>query len=132
MCAPPELRTTTPSPTTELVSVVPLGGSVSAAVDGVELGADDVLVVLPVVVDAVAVPVVVVAVLPEVVDDVGSVAVPVALAVLPEAVESAEPVALLASVPASGVAHATPGLVATAIPTPNATANAPTRPTYIP
>jgi hypothetical protein len=34
------------------------------------------------------------------------------------------------SVPDSS-AHATPGVVATAVPTPNATANAPTRPTYL-
>jgi hypothetical protein len=33
--------------------------------------------------------------------------------------------------PASGSAHATPGVLATAAPTPNATANAPTRPTYL-
>jgi hypothetical protein len=32
--------------------------------------------------------------------------------------------------PDSGLAHATPGVVATAVPMPNATANAPTRPTY--
>jgi hypothetical protein len=31
---------------------------------------------------------------------------------------------------ASGVAHANPGVVATAMPTPRATANAPTRPMY--
>jgi hypothetical protein len=30
----------------------------------------------------------------------------------------------------SGLAHAAPGVVATAVPMPNATANAPTRPTY--
>jgi hypothetical protein len=36
-----------------------------------------------------------------------------------------EPVELFG---ASGLAHATPGVVATAIPTPSATANAPTRP----
>jgi hypothetical protein len=102
-----------------------LGGCVSVA--------DDVFAVLSVVVDDVdggdAVPVV--AVVSVVVGGVDSVAVPVVFAVLSDAVESAEPVALLASVPVSGVAHATPGLVATAIPTPNATAKAPTRPTYI-
>ena len=42
-------------------------------------------------------------------------------------VESGALVALALS--GSGVAHATPGVVATAIPTPSATANAPTRPT---
>ena len=41
-------------------------------------------------------------------------------------VESGALVALALS--GSGVAHATPGVVATAIPTPSATANAPTRP----
>jgi len=41
-------------------------------------------------------------------------------------VESGALVALTLS--GSAVAHATPGVVATAIPTPSATANAPTRP----
>jgi hypothetical protein len=114
VCVPPELRTTTPAPTTEPVCVVPMSGSVSAAVDGVALRADDVLAVLPVIVDGVDA----VAVL---VDEAVS-------AALPEAVEPAELAALFASVPVSGVADATPGLVAAAIPTPNATANPPTRP----
>lgn len=40
-------------------------------------------------------------------------------------------VAPLLSVPLTGVADATPGQLATASPTPNVTASAPTRPTYI-
>jgi hypothetical protein len=119
VCAPPELLTTTPPATTEVVAVVPLGGSVSAPLDGVEPCADGVL-----------------AVLPAIVDGVGAVAVPVGESVSalpPEAVDPVDPAELVApvlSVPTSPVAHATPG-VATAIPTPSATANAPTRPTYI-
>ena len=120
VCAPPELDTTTPAATTVVVAVVPLGGSVSAPLDGVEPCADGVL-----------------AVLPAIVDGGGAVAVPVGesvSALAPEAVDPVEPAELVApvlSVPPSPVAHATPGLVATAIPTPSATANAPTRPTYI-
>jgi hypothetical protein len=118
VCAPPELLTTTPPATTEVVAVVPLGG-VSAPLDGVEPCADGVL-----------------AVLPAIVDGVGAVAVPVGESVSalpPEAVDPVDPAELVApvlSVPTSPVAHAMPG-VATAIPTPSATANAPTRPTYI-
>ena len=41
-----------------------------------------------------------------------------------------DPLSAPAGDPVSGPAHATPGELATAIPTPNATANAPTRPTY--
>jgi hypothetical protein len=119
VCAPPELLTTTPGATTEVVAVLPLGGSVSAPLDGVDPCVDDVLAVLSGVVDG----------------GVAAVAVPVgeSVSALPsDVVEPAEPVAVLASAPVSVVAHATPWPVATAIPTPNATANAPTRPTYIP
>jgi hypothetical protein len=44
--------------------------------------------------------------------------------------DAGESFASLVLFSASGVAHANPGVVATAIPTPRATANAPTRPMY--
>jgi hypothetical protein len=42
-----------------------------------------------------------------------------------------EPDADVSVDPVSGPAHATPGALATATPTPKATANSPTRPTYL-